>query len=425
MRPAPDFLADGMPMSTAHIDSGYAWLRLSAALALTTVGSAGMYVAVVALPAFQLDFGLTRAAASVPYMMVMVGFGAGGILIGRMVDRYGIVRPLAVSAVVVAIAFWLASEAGSYASFAVAHVAIGFFGCAAVFAPLIADISKWFTRRRGLAVAICASGNYVAGALWPPIIYPIVEADGWRAMYATMGTVSVVIMLPLLLMLRRRPRGETIAVAGGGSAGSPEALGLTPGTLVALLCVAGLGCCMAMAMPQVHMVSMCRDLGFGAAQGAKMLSVMLAFGIVSRLGFGYISDRLGGLRTILVGSTLQGIALVLFLPADTLPTLYVVSALFGLFQGGIVPCYALIVREYFPESEAASRLGIVILSTLAGMALGGWSSGFIFDATGSYTPAFVHGIGWNLVNISVVLFLLSRARNAPDESGVAVPVGGR
>lgn len=410
-------------MKTAHIDSAYAWLRLLAALGLTTVGSAGMYVGVVAMPAVQLDFGLSRALASVPYTLVMAGFGVGGIVIGRLVDRYGIVRPLTVSAVVLSITYGIAAAMPGFWAFALMHVAIGFFGCAAVFAPLIADISKWFTRRRGLAVAVCASGNYLAGAVWPQVMYPLIEESGWREMYAFMGGVSLVVMLPLLLALRRRPRGEAVAVVGGGSAGSPAALGLTPNQLVALLCIAGVGCCVAMAMPQVHLVSMCQDLGFGAARGAQMLSLMLAFGIVSRLGFGFVSDRLGGLRTILVGSALQCVALLLFLPAGTLASYFMVSALFGLFQGGIVPCYALIVREYFPESQAGSRLGVIIFSTLVGMAFGGWASGAIFDASGSYTAAFVHGIGWNLLNVSIVLFLLSRARRAPTGIGVATPVG--
>ncbi|MEQ8663918.1 MAG: MFS transporter, partial [Gammaproteobacteria bacterium] len=231
------------------------------------------------------------------------------------------------------------------------------------------------------------------------------------------GLVSVVVMLPLLLLLRRRPVGDNLIVGSGGSAGSPATLGLTPNGLLGLLCIAGVGCCMAMAMPQVHLVSLCGDRGYGAARGAEMLSVMLACGIVSRLAFGFISDRLGGLRTILISSAMQGIALLLFLPADTLTSLYLVSALFGLVQGGIVPCYALIVREFFPETEAASRLSLVIFATIFGMALGGWTSGAIFDWTGSYSVAFVHGIGWNLVNLSVVLFLLARARAALRGTG--------
>lgn len=403
-------------MKTAAINSGYAWLRLVTCLALTTIGSAGMFIVVVALPDFQADFGLSRAGASVPYTMVMAGFGLGGIAIGRVVDRYGIVWPLALSAVALAGSFLQAGLSSNVLVFNLAHVQIGCFGCATVFAPLIADVSKWFTTRRGLAVAICASGNYVSGAVWPPIMHDMLVADGWRATYITIGIVSMVLMLPLLLLLRRRPTGDNAIVGNGGSAGSPAMLGLSPNALLGLLCVAGVGCCMAMAMPQVHLVSLCGDRGYGAARGAEMLAVMLGCGIVSRLGFGYISDRLGGLRTILIGSALQTIALIAFLPADTLASLYFVSALFGLFQGGIVPCYALIVREYFPESEAGSKLGVIILATLVGMALGGWTSGAIFDWTGSYTVAFVHGIGWNLVNISVILFLLARARGSDTDS---------
>ncbi|MEQ8234768.1 MAG: MFS transporter [Gammaproteobacteria bacterium] len=405
-------------MKTAPIDSAYAWLRLATCLALTTVGGAGMFVVVVAMPAFELDLGITRAGASVPYTMVMAGFGIGGILAGRVVDRFGIVRPLAVSAVALALSYVQAGVSESMLAFNLAHVQIGCFGCAIVFAPLIADISKWFTRRRGLAVAICACGNYVAGALWPPLMIDMMAESGWRGTYVTIGIVSAVVMLPLLLLLRRRPVGDNRIVGAGGSAGSPETLGLTPNGLLALLCLAGLGCCMAMAMPQVHLVSLCGDRGYGAARGAEMLAVMLGCGILSRLAFGFVSDRLGGLRTIFISSAMQGVALLLFLPADSLTTLYLVSALFGLFQGGIVPCYALIVREFFPESEAASRLSVVIFATIFGMALGGWTSGAIFDWTGSYTTAFVHGIGWNLVNLSVVFFLLTRARAAPRGDGV-------
>jgi MFS family permease len=399
-------------MQTAAIDSGYAWLRLAACLALTTVGSAGMFVVVVALPAFQLDFGISRAGAAVPYTMVMAGFGLGGITVGSIVDRFGIIRPLFFSSIALGLSYLQAGLSDSALVFNLAHAQIGCFGCAAVFAPLISDISKWFTRRRGLAVAICACGNYVSGALWPPIMYQMMQDIGWRETYMTIGAVSVVLMLPMLLLLNRRPQGDNQIVGSGGSAGTPEMLGLTPNTLLALLCVAGFGCCMAMAMPQVHLVSLCGDRGYGAARGAEMLSVMLGFGIISRIGFGWISDRLGGLRTILIGSGLQCVALMLFLPADSLASLYVVSALFGLFQGGIVPCYALIVREFFPESQAGGRLGVIILATLVGMALGGWGSGAIFDWTGSYSTAFVNGVGWNLLNLSVIVFLLSRARAA-------------
>lgn len=188
-----------------------------------------------------------------------------------------------------------------------------------------------------------------------------------------------------------------------------------------LLCVAGVACCVAMAMPQVHIVAYCTDLGFGAARGAEMLSLMLACGIVSRLVSGVVCDRIGGVRTLLWGSALQGVALVLFLPFDGLVPLYVISAMFGLFQGGIVPSYAIIVREYFPPQEAGARVGAVIMATLVGMALGGWMSGWVFDVTGSYQAAFINGMGWNLLNLSIVGWLYWRVRGRATRSASAQP----
>ena len=186
-------------------------------------------------------------------------------------------------------------------------------------------------------------------------------------------------------------------------------LGLSPNALLVLLCIAGVACCVAMSMPQVHIVAYCGDLGYGAQRGAEMLSLMLGFGIVSRLAFGWIADRIGGLRTLLLGSALQGIALALFLPFDGLVSLYVVSALFGLFQGGLVPAYPIIVREFFSPREAGTRVAIVLMATLLGMALGGWLSGALFDATGSYRAAFWNSIGWNLLNMTIAFWLLRRA----------------
>jgi MFS family permease len=261
-------------------------------------------------------------------------------------------------------------------------------------------------------VAICASGNYLAGAVWPPILQYSFDTIGWRQTYVGTGIFCGAAMLVLALVLRPKP--PAIEASGGhaDAARSERPLGLSPNAMTALLATAGVACCVAMSMPQVHIVAYCGDLGYGAARGAQMLSVMLAFGIVSRLASGWICDRIGGLRTLLLGSALQGIALFLFLPFDGLVSLYVVSALFGLFQGGIVPSYAIIVREYFTPREAGVRTGIVLMATLFGMALGGWVSGAIFDFTGSYRAAFVNGIGWNLLNLSIAFWLLRRSQKA-------------
>jgi MFS family permease len=399
----------------AVADSRQAWLRLATALALMTIGSSAMYVIAVVLPSVQAEFGVARADASLAYTLLMIGFGVGGIFMGRLADRRGIVVPLLIGAVGLGAGFVAAGLSGNIWTFAIAHgLLLGLVGSSASFAPLVADTSLWFVRRRGIAVAICASGNYIAGAIWPPIVQHFVEIVGWRQTYIGLGIFSALAMASLALLMRARPPAlapaATTPRAGAGTP-SDRPFGLSLNAAQVLLCIAGLACCVAMSMPQVHIVAYCGDLGYGAARGAQMLSLMLACGVVSRLVSGVICDRIGGLRTLLLGSVLQGLALMLFLPFDSLASLYVISALFGLFQGGIVPSYAIIVREYFPPAEAGARVGTVLMFTLLGMALGGWLSGKVFDLTGSYQAAFVNGIAWNLVNLSVVLFLLNRSRS--------------
>ena len=386
-------------------------------LALMTVGSAGMYVVSVMLPAVQAEFGVARADASVPYTALMIGFGLGGILMGRLADRFGVMVPLLIGAVSLCTGFVLSGMSTGIGSFAVAQgLFIGLLGSSASFAPLVADTSLWFVKRRGIAVAVCASGNYVAGAIWPPVVQPLIAAYGWRATCIGLGIFSGLVMAGLALLMRPRPPAAVAATPKPGSRASAvpsdRPFGLSLAQAQGALCVAGVACCVAMAMPQVHIVAYCGDLGYGVARGAEMLSLMLACGIVSRLVSGVICDRIGGLRTLLLGSVLQGCALLLFLPFDGLASLYVISALFGLFQGGIVPSYAIIVREHFPPAEAGARVGTVLMCTLLGMALGGWMSGKVFDLTGSYHAAFVNGVAWNLLNGAVVVWLLWRSKRA-------------
>ena len=392
-------------------ESAYAWGRLVASLALMTIGGSGMYVVTVALPAVQAEFAATRSEASLPYTLTMIGFGVGGILMGRLSDRFGVMAPVLLGGASLGLGFIAAGWSQSLLQFALIQgLVIGLLGSSATFVPLVADASLWFTRRRGIAVAICASGNYLAGAVWPPIVQHFFETAGWRATYIGAGVFCLATALPLALMLRRRPPALHAAATTAGGDWSPRPLGFTPGQLQALLCIAGVACCVAMSMPQVHIVAYCGDLGYGAARGAEMLSIMLACGIVSRLASGWICDRIGGLRTLLLGSGLQGVALLLFLPFDGLVALYIVSGLFGLFQGGIVPSYAIIVREHFSPHEAGARVGTVLMATLFGMALGGWLSGAIFDLTGSYRAAFVNGFAWNALNLLIAFELLRRLR---------------
>jgi MFS family permease len=291
--------------------------------------------------------------------------------------------------------------------FALANLLIG-FGSSGAFAPLIADISHWFTRRRGIAVAICSSGNYIGGALWPPIVQRFIETGGWRQSQILIGIACLVTMLPLLEVLQRRLETGGEDDVEAAAADARVGLGLNPYVLLGFLCIAGVACCVAMSTPQVHIVAYCADLGYGVARGAEMLSLMLGLGIVSRIGSGFLADRIGCLATLLAGSVMQAAALLLYALFDGLAPLYVISALFGLFQGGIVPMYTLVVRDYFPPHQAGTLVGLVIMSTIVGMALGAWMSGVIFDLTGSYLQAFLNGFLWNLLNIAVVLILIRR-----------------
>jgi MFS family permease len=391
------------------VDSSYAWMRLGIALLISMVGGVGMWSVVVALPTVQEEFGVARAGASLPYTATMIGFAFGGVMMGRFADRFGIVPPLVLGTLALGGGYLVASVSTSLWQFALAHgVLIGMLGSSATFGPLIAETSHWFEKRRGIAVAICASGNYMAGTIWPPVVQSLIATHGWRQTHVWIGLFCIVTMLPLVLLLRRRPPPPRAVASKSGVATTPASLGLSPRGLQWLLAVAGVACCVAMAMPQVHIVAYCGDLGYGVARGAEMLSLMLGFGIISRIASGWIADKIGGVPTLLIGSTLQGVALFLYLWFDGLMSLYVISALFGLFQGGIVPSYAIIVREYFSPKEAGERVGIVLMSTLFGMALGGWMSGMIFDATGSYAAAFANGLLWNLLNVSIGVWLLSR-----------------
>ena len=388
-------------------DGRYAWWRLVAALGLSTIGGIGLWSVVVALPAIQTEFGVDRSGASLPFTATMIGFAIGGVLMGRFSDRFGVRMPITLGSLMLGAGYIAAASATTMWQFILAQaVMIGMLGSSSTFGPLVADVTLWFVKRRGIAVAIVASGNYLAGTVWPPILQYAIETIGWRQAHIGIGVFCVVTMLPLSLCLRHRP---DIEKAGRGS-GSVEMLTqtrLSPKTLQVLVMVAGLACCIAMSMPQVHIVAYCGDLGYGVARGAEMLSLMLGFGIISRLASGFIADRIGGLNTLILGSALQFSALLFYLPFNGLTPLYIVSAFFGLAQGGIVPSYALIIREYFPARDAGARLSLVLMTTIVGMAAGGWISGEIYDLTGSYRAAFLNGIAWNLVNLAIAFWLLA------------------
>ncbi|MCS3447083.1 MULTISPECIES: MFS transporter [Bradyrhizobium] len=389
-------------------DSRRAWLRLVVAVVIGSLGSVGMWSVVVALPVVQTDFGATRGTASLAFTMVMLGFGLGQVVTGKISDRYGIVAAIGAGIGILGLGYVGAGYAPSIWAFILLHFAIG-LSSAATFGPLMAEASHWFERYRGLAVAIAASGNYVGGTVWPPLVNFGMQSVGWRTTHIAIGIFTAISML-LALMVLRVLMGAATRRSHVNAAPPGVDLKLSTNALTAILSLASISCCVAMSMPQVHIVAYCGDLGYGVARGAEMLSLMLGFGIISRIGSGFLADRIGGIRTLLIGSIAQGAALLFYLFFDSLTSLYVISAMFGLFQGGIVPSYAIIVREAMPASEAATRIGIVIFASVFGMSFGGWISGVIFDATGSYAAAFANGLAWNLLNVSIIVLLMMRAR---------------
>mgnify|MGYP001394144891 FL=1 len=391
--------------------SSYPVIRLVAALTLMTIGGSGMYSAIMVLEPAALEFSSGRGGASLPYASFMAGFAVGGVVMGRVADRYGILLPALLGSLALPAGFLLCVQATSILHLCVVlAVLCGFLGAAFSFGPLVADTSLWFTARRGLAVGIVISGNYLAGAVWPPILQHYFDQQGWRATFNDLSWFTLCTMLPLSLLLTRQPPKEKIQDAAVHPADDHRPLAMTPLNLQCLICAAGVGCCIAMAMPQVHIVPYVLDLGHPAARGAEMLGLMLGFGVISRVGSGWLSDRIGGLKTLLIGSGLQTVVLIAFLGSESLAWLYGVSIAFGLSQGGIVPSYAIILRTFFPVAEAGWRIGLALFFTIGGMAVGGWIAGALYDLTGSYTASFINAIAFNIFNLIIAQALLRRAK---------------
>ena len=389
------------------MDNRRSWRRLGIAVLIALVANVGIWSVVVVLPSIETEFNYGRAVATLPYTLTLIGFAIGNFLIGHLVDRFGISKALIFASLIISFNFLFCALSNNLFAIIVSHFFLG-FGSAVGFGPLIADISHWFEKKRGIAVAIIASGNYLSGVIWSPIIANILISNVWRDIYLILSLIILAVVIPLSFFLRQKPQAVGSLIVKPKDNFVTTKIAISGGKLQFFLGLAGLGCCIAMAMPQVHIVAYCVGLGFGPVIGAEMLSLMLACGVVSRISFGICADRIGGFYTLILSSALQMMSLFLFLPFNGMMSLYIVSAVFGLSQGGIVPSYTIVVRQFLPAHEAGQRIGIVLMLTIFGMAIGGWMSGWIFDQTGSYQTAFLNGILWNMFNLVILTWLFLR-----------------
>ena len=388
----------------------YPLIRLATVLALMTLGCSAMYAGVMVLEPLALELDTGRGNSSLIYGTFMIGFALGGVFMGQLADRMGIMIPALIGSLALPAGFYLAAHASSILEICLAFSLLcGFLGSSFSMAPLIADISHWFSRRRGLAVGIAFSGSYVAGAIWPPILQRMFDAQGWRESFVDLALLTLILMALLsLLLYPRSPINEQLPTASSTNSSLTNSA-ISAGTLQSLIYLAGFGCCVAMAMPQVHIVPYVMDLGHPAIRGAEMLGLMLGFGVISRIGSGWLSDRIGGLATLVLGSALQLAVLIAFLTGNSLVFLYGISIAFGLSQGGIVPSYTIILRAFFPPKQAGWRISTSFLFTIAGMAFGGWIAGLLYDLTGSYSVSFFNAIGFNILNLWVAASLLKKS----------------
>ena len=398
-------------MSTPRSPDLYPVIRLFASLLLMSVAGSAMYAAILVLEPAAAEFDTGRGAGSMPYTLFMIGFAVGGVMMGRLADRFGIIAPALLASLCLPAGLLFAARATELWHFSVSlGVLCGLFGMGGTFAPVASDISHWFTARRGLAVGIVISGTYVAGAVWPPVLQHFIDTYGWRATFHGLGNLTLFTMLPLSFLLYRPAMVDHEEGGTGRDGTRHRPLGMHGRSLQGLLCLAGIGCCAAMAMPQVHIVPFVIDLGFDAVHGARMLALMLGCGVMSRLVSGWISDRIGGLKTLLIGSALQGLVIFGFLFAGGLTGLYMLAIAFGLSQGGIVPSYTIIIRSLFPAGEAGWRIGTTMLFTVAGMGFGGWLAGALYDLSGDYTASILAALGFNFLNLAIAAWMLARDR---------------
>ena len=408
---------------SASIESRASWVAAGLTLALLSVSYGSPLLAVVGLKPITEDLGTQRQLVALVASLTWFGTGLGGIFMGQVAERIGIRATVMFGATMIATGLAVSASGNLWAMLAAHIVLVGFLGNGALYPPLIVYVSRWFDRRRGTALALISSGQYIAGMAWPTLFeYGMrssntalqvgghtVVLHGWQTTMLAFACLVLVAVPVIAMFLQPAPEvGELGQFADAGRRG--EVLGMRPNAVLALICIAGFMCCVPMSIPQGHLVAFCSDIGIPAIQGAAMLSVLQGSAFVSRVLWGWLADRIGGLKTVLLGSFCQALAVAAFMATQDEAGLFAIAAAYGFGFSGIIPAYVIAIRELYPSREASWRVPSVLFVSMGGMAFGGWWAGALYDHFGFYGPAFVSGVLFNLMNIAIVGFLVLRQR---------------
>ena len=398
-----------MRRHSLSVETPYGWVVVFASLAVHSISLGAPTILFVALKPIAADLDTARAVPSLAYSLLMIGTGIGGIAMGRWMDRHGVMQPVLFGSVMICLGALLASYAeGRWSLYIATGLLMGLLGKAAMIAPLVANVTRWFDRRRGLAVAIITSGQGLAGAIWPAVVQHFNDLVGWRGTFLYFSIFAAMTMVPAAFLLRPNAPITALDRHGGIRSDDRRVLDLSPHVAQGILWLATVGCCAAMSVPIVHLVSHVTDQGYTLAQGARVLSVLFVAAFVSRIGFGMLADRIGPVRTLLIGSASMAAMLLAFAFTTSYTGLFIAALLFGLGFSGIMPCYPLLIRLLFPVGQVGTRIAGQYLFSAVGMALGGWLGGVTFDLTGSYSPAFLAAFAFNAMNFALIGFVHAR-----------------
>ena len=408
------------------IESRASWGAAALTLAILSISYGSPLLIVVGLKPMTVAMDTDRSVLALAGSLVWVGTGFGGIPMGWLADRIGHRAIVALGTIMMACGLALSTLGSVWALYLGHGVLIGIVGNGAIYAPLLIYVSRWFDKHRGAAIALISSGQYIAGVVWPTVFEHGIARFGWQATMLAYAAVVTVVIPPFLFFLRKAPAPLATGGPVGAAQRRPTVLGMRPNVAQAAICGAAFCCCIPMSIPSAHLVAFCSDIGVSPTHGAAMLSVLLGCAFLSRQFWGALADRIGGLRTVLVGSLCQAVAIGSFMLTKNEYGLFAISAAFGLGFSGIIPSYAVSIRDLFPSSEASWRIPTVLFTGMSGMAVGSWFGGELFDRFGSYTAAFATGVLFNLFNLAIVGFLVSRLPRrgqTAEPSGMLTPAG--